>query len=146
MNAIKNEFVIYLNKLKDELFKYNDKADLWKLTGTINNTPGNLAIHVCGNLKYNIGTMIGGNGYIRKRDYEFTVKELLWDDVIAEIDSTIEMIEPILDKLTHEDMSKLFPENIHEPGHTYATVLAKIAHHFGYHLGQINYHRRLLTE
>jgi hypothetical protein len=146
MNAIKNEFIIYLNKLKDELLKYKDENDIWKLAGDIKNTPGNLAVHVCGNLKYNIGTVIGNNGYIRKRDEEFSVKGLSKIALISEIDSTLDMIEPILDNLAPEDMNKPFPENIHEPEHTYGTVLTKIAHHFGYHLGQINFHRRLLTK
>lgn len=146
MNTIKNEFIIYLDKLKDELLKYKDEPDIWKLTGDINNAPANLAMHVCGNLKYNIGAIMGNNGYERKRDEEFSVKGLSRNEVIAEIDSTIEMIEPILDKLTAEDMNILFPGNIHEPGHTYGTILTKIAHHFGYHLGQVNYHRRLLTK
>jgi hypothetical protein len=146
MNAVKNEFIIYLNKLKDELMKYSDENDIWLVAGEVKNSPGNLAVHVCGNLKYNIGTVIGNNGYIRKRDEEFSVKGLSKKALISEIDSAIDMIEPILDNLTSEDLDKPFPENIHEPGHTYGTVLTKIAHHFGYHLGQINFHRRLLTK
>jgi len=146
MTAYKNEFIIYLEKLKDELLKYSNEADIWKLTDTISNTPANLALHVCGNFKYNIGAIIGGNGYVRTRDAEFTKKGLTRNDIIAEIESTIEMIEPVLDNLTPEDINKPFPGNIHEEWQTYGSVLAKIAHHFGYHLGQINYHRRILSK
>jgi uncharacterized protein DUF1572 len=146
MIAYKNEFVIYLEKLKDELLKYSNEADIWKLTDTISNTPANLALHVCGNLKHNIGTIMGNNGFVRTRDAEFTIKGLSRDEVIAEIDATIEMIAPVLEGLKPEDLNKPFPGNAHEEWQTFGSILAKIAHHFGYHLGQINYHRRLLSK
>lgn len=140
----KNEFVINLNKVKDNLLQFTKEVDIWgKLDGT-SNSPANLALHICGNLKNNIGATIGKNGYVRERDLEFTKDNLSRDEVIAEIDSTIKMIEPVLDNLKPEDLNLLFPSIIHEEGQTIGTVLVKIAVHMGYHLGQINYHRRIL--
>ena len=66
------------------------------------------------------------------------------EEIIAEIDSTIDMIEPILDKLEEADINKPFPSDIHGKGQTIGSVLTKIALHLGYHLGQINYQRRIL--
>jgi hypothetical protein len=139
----KNEFIINLNKLKDNLLLFKNESDIWnKINGT-NNSPANLALHICGNLKFNIGAVIGKNGYERERDTEFTKSNLKRDDVIAEVDSTIKMIEPVLDRLQPEEIHLPFPGNIHEEGQTIGTVLVKIAIHLGYHLGQINYHRRI---
>jgi hypothetical protein len=143
MSWYKNEFVINLNRLKENLLEYKNESDLWSMPGDTKNPPANLALHICGNLKYNIGAAIGGNGYVRDRDREFTIKNQNRDEIIAEIDSTIAMIEPVLDNLKTEDLNKPFPGKGHEEGQTIGSILVKIAIHFGYHLGQINYHRRI---
>jgi len=143
MNGYKNEFLAGLEKLKKNITQFeNDEAILEK-PGDTNNSPANLAIHICGNLKHNIGAEIGRNGYVRKRDEEFTKTGLTKQKVIIEIESTIAVIEPILDKLTAEDLNKPFPSEIHGKGQTIGSVLTKIAMHMGYHLGQINYQRRI---
>ena len=145
MNWYKNEFIINLEKLKDNLLQYKNESDIFTKPGDTKNSPANLAIHICGNLKFNIGSVIGQKSYVRNRDNEFTMKISGRNEVIAEIDSTIEMIEPVLDNLKPEDLQKPFPGNIHEEGQTIGTVLVKIAIHMGYHLGQINYHRRIAS-
>lgn len=142
----KNEFVINLNKIKDNILAFENENDIWGKLGRISNSPANLALHICGNLKHNIGAAIGNSGYQRERDTEFTKSNLSRNDVIAEIDSTIEMIEPVLYKLKPEDLNKPFPGKGHEEGQTIGTILVKIAIHMGYHLGQINYHRRIQSE
>ncbi|MEX2404942.1 MAG: hypothetical protein WD625_12460, partial [Balneolales bacterium] len=60
-----------LNKLKNEIESYTDEADLWKLSGEINNTGGNLCLHIVGNLNHYIGATLGETGYQRDRDSEF---------------------------------------------------------------------------
>ncbi len=144
MIGYKDEFNYGLNKLKDDILQFKDEASLWAKPGKTNNSPANLTLHICGNLKHNIGAEIGQNGYIRKRDAEFTAGNLSREEIIAEIDSTIDMIEPILDKLEAADINKPFPSDIHGEGQTIGSVLTKIALHLGYHLGQINYQRRIL--
>lgn len=139
--------IIYENNLKalkDELLAYKNEQDIWKLHGDIKNTPANLAIHLCGNLKHFIGAVIGNDGYERNRDYEFAAKDVSRDEIVKDIDSTIEMIAPILKKLTPEDLNKEFESDWFGGGQSVGWVLARLGFHFGYHLGQINYHRRIL--
>lgn len=145
MKAYKEQFMINLNALKQELMQYENQQDIWKIIGNTKNTPANLALHICGNLKHNFGAEIGANGYVRNRDEEFARRGLTREEVIDEIDSTIEMIEPIIDKLTFADVTKPFPSDIHGEGQTIGSVITKIALHLGYHLGQINYHRRIIS-
>ena len=145
MKNYKLQFITNLNTLKQELIQYKNEEDIWKTPGSTKNSPANLAIHICGNLKHNIGAEIGANGYVRNRDEEFSKKAIAREDIIDEIDSTIEMIEPIMDNLTFADITKPFPSDIHGEGQTIGSVITKIALHLGYHLGQINYHRRLLN-
>ncbi len=134
----------HLNQLKKEVSSYKDEANLWKLTGDIKNTPGNLALHACGNLEYNFGTILLSNGYVRDRDSEFARKNVPKDEIIREIDSTLEVVTEALTKLTPQVLNNVYPSDFYGPGQTIGTVIVRLAFHLAYHLGQINYHRRIL--
>lgn len=134
-----------LEALKKELLAYKNEEDIWKLHGDISNSPANLAIHLCGNLNHFFGAVIGKNDYIRDRDYEFAVKEVPRDEIIKTIDNTIEVIVPILKNLTPEDLHETYPANSFGDNQSVEWVLTRLGFHFGYHLGQINYHRRMLN-
>lgn len=144
-----NDYDILITKnletLKEEINAYDNEEDLWKLHGDIKNTPANLALHLCGNLKHFIGATLGSTGYVRDRDNEFAVKGVSRDDISKEIDSTIETVIPILSQLTLEDINKPFPLDNFGEGRTTGGVITFLIFHLGYHLGQINYHRRTLT-
>ena len=145
MEDFKQLFLKYLNQLKDEIDAYKNESDIWKLAGDTKNTPGNLCLHVCGNLKHNIGAIIGKTGYVRNRDAEFSRKNVPKNELINEVDSTIDMISPVIDKLTDDDMKVEFPSDTFSQGGSVVLILLRVASHMGYHLGQINYHRRLIT-
>ncbi len=144
MKYITSQFSKYLDKLKVEISLYRNEADLWKLTDDLKNTPANLALHLCGNLKHNIGAIIGNNGYVRERDKEFSASSISKVDILNEIQSTINIVLPILERLSSEDISKQFPETSNGEDQTVYDALIRLAFHFAYHLGQINYHRRIL--
>jgi len=146
MKTYKEQFIKNLNALKDELLQYENESDIWKKIGTTKNAPANLALHICGNLKHNFGAEIAQNGYVRNRDLEFTKGNISRDEVIAEIDSTIEMIEPVIDNFVFADILKPFPGEAFGEGQTIGSVITRLAMHLGYHLGQINYHRRFISE
>ena len=145
MKYITSQFSKYLSKLEVEISLYKNEADLWKLTGDLKNTPGNLALYLCGNLKHNIGAVMGSNGYVRNRDLEFSQTGISKADIISEIRSTAEMIIPILETQDADSLNRDFPEKSHGEDQTYYDALIRLALHFGYHVGQINYHRRILT-
>lgn len=134
-----------IEALKEEILAYKNEEDLWKLQGEIKNSPANLALHLCGNLKHFIGATLGNTGYVRDRENEFAVKDVPGEEIIREIDSTIETVIPILAQLTHEDMNRPFPLDTFGEGRTTGSVITLLIFHFGYHLGQINYHRRLFN-
>ncbi len=145
MKYITSQYQKYLDNLKKEISQYQNEEDLWKLTGDLKNTPGNLALHLCGNLKHNIGSVIGKNGYVRNRDLEFSKKNISKQDLLAEIESTTVIVIPILEDLTGERLAEEFPEASHGENQTVYDALIRLALHLGYHVGQINYHRRILT-
>lgn len=141
----KNLYLDDLEKLKTEISAFSSYEDLVKVQRDITNSPGNLCLHLCGNLQHYIGATLGNTGYIRNRDFEFSSKNYTKKILLQEIDKTIEAINFTFSKLKETDLAKLYPETPHWKGYSVELVLITCANHFSYHLGQINYHRRLLT-
>ena len=134
-----------LNKLKAEIGEYPGEADLWKTSGEIANSAGNLCLHLTGNLKHFIGAVLGGSDYIRNRDAEFSSNGVSKDMLLADIDATIDVVKSTLNNLAEGDFAKDFPIEVFGHPMTSGFFLVHLTTHFNYHLGQINYHRRLLS-
>lgn len=132
-----------LAKLKSEVEQYENERDLWIKTGEIPNAAGNLSLHLCGNLRHFIGAVLGSSGYVRDRDAEFSVSGISRDELIAAIDATIAEVADSLSKLTEMDLAKKYPIEVFGHPMTTEYFLVHLATHLNYHLGQINYHRRL---
>lgn len=133
-----------LDKLISELNLYQNESHLWLLDKDISNTAGNLALHLVGNLNHFIGASIGNTGYVRQRDLEFSQKNIPREDLISSVEATKLMIAEVLDKVTEADLNKEFRRNPFEEYMTTEFFLLHLLTHLSYHLGQINYHRRLL--
>ncbi len=144
MQTYKKLYIDFLNALKNEISLYKNEENIWKLEGDITNTPGNLCLHLCGNLKHFYGAIIGNTGYVRERDLEFSRKNVSRDDLIKEVDDTISMIEKIFNGLTLEDINRIYPDDKFGENVTYGFVFSRLISHLSYHIGQINYHRRIL--
>ena len=134
-----------LDKLKAEISQYADEADLWKTSGEITNSAGNLTLHLIGNLNHYFGAVLGGSGYVRHRDDEFSGKNASREWMLAEIDSVGSVVSDVLSRLTAADLAAIYPEEVFGHPMTTEYFLVHLATHFNYHLGQINYHRRLLA-
>jgi hypothetical protein len=144
MQTYKKLYIDFLNALKNEISLYKNEENIWKIVGDITNTPGNLCLHLCGNLKHFYGAIIGNTGYVRERDLEFSRKNVSRDDLIKEVDDTISMIEKIFNGLTLEDINRIYPDDKFGENVTYGFVFSRLISHLSYHIGQINYHRRIL--
>ncbi len=137
-------FIRDLNKLKAEVEAYQNEEALWKTDNNIANSAGNLCLHLIGNLNTYIGAQLGHSGYIRQRDLEFSLKDIARSEIMEQIEKTIDVINFSLDKLSEEDLKKDYPDK--PLGYTMTTeyFMIHLIGHLNYHLGQINYHRRLL--
>jgi len=133
-----------LNKLKGEIGLYKDETNLWLVHKDITNSAGNLCLHLVGNLNTFIGTELGHTAYIRQRNLEFSLKDIPRAELLKKVDDTINMVENVLKKLTTKDLSKYFPIDVFKEKMTTEFFLVHLSTHLAYHLGQINYHRRLL--
>lgn len=129
-----------------EIDAFNDESLLWQTVPGVTNTAGNLALHLAGNLLYFIGAELGGSGYVRDRDAEFATKGLPKAHVIQQLKNALTSVEKAITGLSPEDLDKTYPLDRFGEGETTGYVLMYLLSHFNYHLGQINYLRRILSK
>lgn len=143
-NTIITLFKRDLEALKKEINLYSKEENMWLLDKSISNSTGNLCLHLVGNLNHFIGAALGNTGYIRQRELEFSIKNVSKQDLLKQIDDTIPMIEKALNPLTDEDLQQEYKHRVFENSMTTEFFLVHLAMHLAYHLGQVNYHRRIL--
>ena len=133
-----------LDRLNDEILAYPNEIDLWKIDANIKNSGGNLALHIIGNLNHFIGATLGKTAFVRERDNEFKNKNIprqTITDAIFELKTTL---KKALSSLIHEDLNENYPLEVFGKPMSKEYFLIHLYGHLNYHLGQINYHRRLL--
>jgi uncharacterized damage-inducible protein DinB len=135
-----------LNILSVEINSYSDESNLWITNSDIKNSPGNLCLHICGNLQHFIGAVLSNTGYVRNRDEEFSKKRVPKDELSNSIDNTKEVILNVLESLSEEQLANDYPIDVFKKKMTTTYFLIHLLSHLNYHLGQINYHRRLLDK
>ena len=133
-----------LNKLKLEIDSYRDESKIWHIEKSISNSGGNLCLHLIGNLNTYVGAQIGGTSYIRNRELEFSDKYVPKSTLLSQIDATIAVVNNSLDQLSDDDLKQEHPFLVFENKTSIEYLLMHLTTHLTYHLGQINYHRRLL--
>jgi hypothetical protein len=141
-----NHFENALQQLKNEINSYTHKDNVWRTEGQIKNSGGTLCLHILGNLNHFIGAVLGNTGYVRNRDKEFSERNVPTGKMIKDIDEIMYRIKEILPKLTDEDLSGPYPLNDGKIWKITGDRLAQLLGHLNYHLGQINYHRRILDQ
>lgn len=144
IETLKRLFQRDLNKLKQEIELYQDEKRIWAIDKSIANSAGNLCLHLTGNLNTYIGAEFGKTGYIRNRDLEFSQKDVPRTELIKKIEETIIVVGNSLDHIKNEQLSAEYPTLVFAEKTSTEYFLVHLATHLSYHLGQVNYHRRLL--
>ena len=144
IETLKSLFTRDLTKLKLEIESYQDESKIWAIDKNISNSAGNLCLHLIGNINTYIGAEIGKTGYIRNRELEFSLKNIPRTELIEKIENTIVVVDNALDRLNESDLELIYPLEVFEKEMTTGFFLVHLSVHLGYHLGQINYHRRLI--
>lgn len=133
-----------LLRLKNEIDSYKSENVIWLTDHEIANSAGNLCLHLIGNLNTYIGAEFGKTNYIRQRPLEFSLKNIPKEELITTIEQTIQIVNYSLENIQEEDLNKEYPIVVFDQPCTCEYLLVHLATHLSYHLGQINYHRRLL--
>lgn len=144
IETLKSLFNRDLNNLKVEIESYQNESQIWIIDKNISNSAGNLCLHLIGNINTYIGAEIGKTGYIRNRPLEFSLKDVPRPELISKINDTILVVNNTLDSLTEDDLKAIYPQIVFEKEMTTGFFFVHLATHLSYHLGQINYHRRLV--
>lgn len=144
LNNLHQLFLRDLDLLTQEITSYPIEDVLWVVKGDIKNSGGNLCLHLCGNLQHFIGAILGKNGYIRKRDAEFTDKDIPKAALLQQIEATKKAISATFETLSPAQLEANYPIEVFGKPMTTEYFLIHLLAHLTYHRGQINYHRRLL--
>ncbi|MDB4920447.1 DUF1572 family protein [Mucilaginibacter sp.] len=132
-----------LLKLRDEIKNFKDDYNIWRKTDGISNSAGTLVLHLTGNLNFCIGTKIGNTGYVRNREREFSVTDVPRQELITGIDNLIEVVKTSLTNISQQKLDETYPLEVNGQKST-AYYLVYFHGHLNYHLGQVNYLRRML--
>lgn len=134
-----------LRRLCEEIESYKNEIDLWKIESEINNSAGNICLHLIGNLNHYIGHQLGGTNYVRDRPLEFSDKNIPKAILIERVDSTRLMLHEVLPSISAEVLAQKHTTEFYEGNDTNEFFLIHLLSHLNYHLGQVNYHRRLIN-
>jgi len=134
-----------LQTLARELDGYAVESQIWTTPHGLKNSAGTLALHLIGNTRHFIGTVLGDSGYVRDREFEFSGQPVPREKIKAEITAAIEDITRTLAKLPDSALDSIYPIEVGKSRLITRQFLVHLTTHFGYHLGQIDYHRRLVT-
>lgn len=133
-----------VRKLIEEINLFKNEEDIWRTAGSLNNPAGNLALHITGGLNHLIGATLAQTGYVRNREKEFAANGIARKEIVADLEALIPVIRETISALTPQQMEAKFPILFDKPGTSTGYVLIQLLLHLNYHLGQVNYLRRML--
>jgi len=134
-----------LTGMKTELEAYERESHIWERPEPFPNPAGNLALHVCGNIRYFLGTVMCGGDYVRDRPREFAATGLTRAELLDTIDATIADVRRFVPTLDERVLGEPFGFAFQDRVISNREMLLQMAVHLTYHLGQVNYHRRIVT-
>ena len=144
IETLKTLFSRDLQRLIKEIELYRDEKNIWQMDKNILNSAGNLCLHIVGNLNAYIGVGLAKTGYVRQRDLEFSLKDISREELIRKLTDTIQVVDAGLNNLNESQLEQEFPILIWDKPMGTAYTLLQLSTHLSYHLGQVNYHRRLI--
>lgn len=133
-----------LTKLSKEIQSFQLESNLWVVQGEVTNSAGNLCLHLVGNLNAYIGQSLGGTSYIRDRAFEFQGKSVSRAELQIMIEETQAVLARTFENLNEDGLNAPYPEQVLGYEMTTGYFIMHLLSHFSYHLGQINYLRRMI--
>jgi hypothetical protein len=137
-----------LDALAGQIGSYPDDASVWRTGGTTRNSAGTLAVHLVGNLEHFVGAVLGSSGYVRDREREFAERAVPRGEILRRIAHCQEVVLATLAGMSNEELARPYPSKTPPSleGASTHLFLLHLTGHLSWHLGQVDYHRRLLVE
>jgi hypothetical protein len=145
MNALASLFRRDLTRLVQEIEAFPSDETLWQVPLHFTNTPGNLVLHLEGNLREYVGRRLGGVPYTRDRPLEFAARGVSKEELMRRATELRHLIPSIIETLSPEQMEQEYPEVVLERAMSTEAFLAHLYGHLNWHLGQIDSMRRALS-
>jgi hypothetical protein len=130
-----------LRRLIGEINLFNNEKNLWQLAGDVKNPAGNLALHIIGGSNHLFGKILAKTDYVRNRPGEFTMRDVPRTTIVAQLEELIRLVTRVVESV---DMDKDYPIPFDDATRTNGYVIVQLLAHLNYHLGQVNYLRRIL--
>jgi uncharacterized damage-inducible protein DinB len=118
------------------------EGQLWRRPIDPGNSIGHLILHLTGNLNHFVGGMLGGTGYVRDREREFTETDLpSKEELLSKLDEAVATFRRVVGGLSAEQFAEPHPEERFGP---VLRALVQLIAHFALHRGQMTYLRRMV--
>jgi uncharacterized damage-inducible protein DinB len=141
----KTALIEALEKLRNdvrELAEPLSDAQFWTKPIEPGNSVGHLVLHLTGNLNHFVGGQLGGTGYLRDREREFTETRLPSKaETLSKLEDAVATFRRVVSGLNTEQLAAPHPEA------RFGLVMNALVHllgHFALHRGQMSYIVRLL--
>ena len=113
-----------------------DETEIWKFPNDNSNSPGNLILHLCGNIRQYIVSALGGANDTRERDKEFSTKSgYSKSALLHELTDTVFEATAIIKNVDEHGLLKTYSVqgfNLSGIG-----IIIHVTEHYSYHTGQI---------
>lgn len=134
-----------LEQLRDQVRTLGEplsEQEFWTKPLDPGNSVGHLVLHLTGNLNHFVGAQLGGSGYVRDREREFTETQLPSKvEALQKLDEAVTMFRKVVSGLSAEQLAAAHPET------RFGVVMNALIHllaHFALHRGQMSYIVRLV--
>lgn len=145
MSDLARLFARDLNKVTRQILAFEEEPQIWMVLPGIANSAGNLVLHLEGNLREYIGRQLGGIHYTRNRPREFENTPIPASDLLKRMENVTAIVPPVIQSLKEFQLLAPYPENVLGSAMSTHFFLVHLHGHLNYHLGQIDYIRRILS-
>lgn len=145
IDAVRRCLLRDLDTMVRELAAYPSDAAAWARVPGLPNVAGTLTLHCAGNLRHFIGAVLGQTGFVRDRDAEFARRDVPRTELTAELLQARADVDRTLRRLDTAQLGAPYPVPFAGVSLDTGTALIHLGTHLAYHLGQMDYHRRIVT-
>jgi len=138
-----------LSRLMQQIDAFPEDDLLWRKLPGVSNPAGNLVLHLEGNLREYVGRQLGKIPYSRQRALEFSSSGssngMGVEELSGRVSELRRIVPPTILALSQEELEVEFPEIVLDRPTSTGEFLIHLHGHLNWHLGQIDYLRRVLT-
>ena len=134
-----------IDTLRREIELYPDDESVWREVPGLPNAGGTLVLHLTGNLRHYFGAVLGQSGYVRDRPVEFSTRGVSRAELVGIIAAAHAEVGKALDHMDPAVLEETYPEPLRGQSFPTGIFFLHLTVHLTYHLGQLDYHRRVVT-